>query len=620
MKARRGTQQGSTVFRRAVQRVASAVSATALAGLVAAQAPAQQFLACGVPVTHHLASGSTDTYQTTVSGGLQTVVDATDTGGTLGLLQLTGLDYFCDFPVAPCFQTCTGSLASPNSRIAVSDCIGSNAGDYTVEFNVVQQSPENCGVPLTCGVAPTGTALSVPGEVDAYTFSGVAGQQISLATAATGDSTGSLRLRLYSPTGDSQGDSCSGSLTYDVPSTGMYTVLVSACIAPSTGPYTITWQTLPACPAAAGAGFAYVAYAESNTVGVIDLATNQTVSIVPRMIPKSDIPSGAITTSPNDGLAYVTFGTSGNVSIINTTLNRTVGSLNVPDDSGHSYALHIALDPQGRYAYAPSDVLGGVVVINTTTRKSEAVIPFPFLNGDGFFTPAAVSPDGKFLYVSAVIAQQPLLAVVDTSSRALVARITDQRLDLANVVDISFNPTGTLAYVTAGSGLSVVDTATQSVTQKLPLFLNDITFSRDGATAYGVGCVAAGCAESAVFVIDMSTLAITKTISVQAALGASATALALSPDGGRLVVLNAGAMAAQAQFPAAVVIDTATSQIVATIPAAGDAPFDVAIVSPPTGLCTADDSGQTRVTVGELVSSVNYSVNGCPTVPTTSSP
>ncbi|HXQ23069.1 MAG TPA: pre-peptidase C-terminal domain-containing protein, partial [Candidatus Acidoferrales bacterium] len=387
MKARRGTQQGSMVFRRAVQRVASAVAVTALAGLVALQAVAQPFLACGVPVTHHLASGSTDTYQATVSGGLQTVFDATDTGGTLGLLQLTGLDYFCDYPVAPCFQTCNGSLASPNSDIAVSDCIGSDAGDYTVEFNVVQQGPENCGVPLTCGVAPTGTALSVPGEVDAYTFSGVAGQQISVATTATGDSTGSLRLRLYSPTGDSQGDSCSGSLTYNVPSTGTYTVLVSACVAPSTGPYTITWQTLPACPAVAAAGFAYVAYAESNTVGVIDLATNQTVSILPRVIPKSDIPFGAITTSPNDGLAYVTFGTSGTISIINTTLNRAVGSLNVPDDSGHDYTLHIALDPQGRYAYAPSDVLRGVVVINTVTRKSEAVIPFPFLDsdiGDGF--------------------------------------------------------------------------------------------------------------------------------------------------------------------------------------------------------------------------------------------
>jgi hypothetical protein len=69
----------------------------------------------------------------------------------------------------------------------------------------------------------------------------------------------------------------------------------------------------------------------------------------------------------------------------------------------------------------------------------------------------------------------------------------------------------------------------------------------------------------------------------------------------------------RAGTPAAAVIDAQSLQAVATIPALFDQPFEVAIVTPPSGLCTGDDHAQTRVTVGELVTSVDYSVDGCPT-------
>jgi YVTN family beta-propeller protein len=653
---RRGTQQNSAALRRAARRwLAPAIAVTAaLWGLRIGPAQAQQFLACGVPMTHHLASGETDTYDLLTSGDASTIVDVIDTSGTIGLLQLSPAGW-CPWPPACAPPTCTGS-EDFGRPVAVSDCVGNDAGDYTIEFNVVQQSPENCGIPLSCGVAPA-AALSVPGEVDAYTFAGVAGQQASLTATATSDATGSLRMRLFSPTGVLQSDSCSGSLTYNVLSTGTYTVLVSACITPATGPYTIVWQTLPACAAAAAAArpFGYVLYVDSRTVAVIDLTTNQTVSILTGVAPTTDLPNvraGSITVSPNNGLAYVTLEDSGTISIINTTLNQVVGSIYLLGTDG----LRVALDPEGRYAYAAVPVLGGIAVINTATRKVEAIIPVEVGSG-GIGPRSAVTPGGKAVYVEARFPPPPGdeghcesseneglactsnsdctggggglclelgLIVIDTASRTVAGRVTDPRFPtFADLLDISFNPTGTLAYVTYGYyGLYVIDVATRSVTQSLPLSgVSGIAYSHDGRVGYAASAIGGAGSSLAMLlqVIDMASLTITNTISLTTALAGGATGggVALSPDGARLIVTNPDATA-KGTLPAAVVIDTATLQVVGTIPAVGDGPHSVAIATPPTGLCTADATGQTRVTVGELVKAVNYAADGCPTARTSS--
>jgi hypothetical protein len=649
MKTRDEQQAESTREWRATGSAAGFVIAVLLAvGMTTRAVLAQPYLVCGVPTTHHLDSGSTDTYPLAVSSDQQIVVDVTDTSGTLGLLQLTPL-FYCSLgehgELINCgLQTCNGSLAFLTSPILVSDCAGDDAGDYTVEFNVVAQSPENCGVPLSCGVAPAEAALSVRGEVDAYTFPGFAGQQVSLVTTATGDTTGSLRTRLFSPTGDLESDSCSGSLTFGVPSSGTYTVLVSACVAPSTGRYSIVWQTLPACPAAAAAAVAYITYTTSGTVGVVDLASDQTVSIVPETPADQYRDFSTITVSPNDGVAYATFGGSGTISIINTTLNRVVGSITVPFYGGQYLALPVAVDPEGRFAYTiasgladytlPEPVLP-VAVINLATRKIDATIAIEGIHGLFEGGPLAISPDGKALYVSAVFSQtlpdneghvqaEVGLIVIDVASRTVVGRVADQRFS-GEFFDISFNPTGALAYILQSGALYTVDTATRSVTHRLLLSTGgDIAYSPDGRIGYALGCVLAeggGCADPTadftLFVIDMSSLTITNTVPLQEALGGRNEAgnggIAVSPDGARLVVVNPNAVAKRQQPPAAIVIDTASLQVVGTIQAVGDEPWDVAIVTPPSGLCTADDSGQTRVTVGELVSSVNYSVDGCPT-------
>jgi DNA-binding beta-propeller fold protein YncE len=212
------------------------------------------------------------------------------------------------------------------------------------------------------------------------------------------------------------------------------------------------------------------------------------------------------------------------------------------------------------------------------------------------------------------------LIVIDTASRTVARRIIDPRLDES--LDISFNPAGTLAYVAAGGALSVIDTASGSVTQSLPLSVTGIAYSHDGRVGYAVGCAAppsVGCDTSGLLVIDMASLTITNTVPLSDALGddSPTCGIALSPDGGRLLVTNWNATLpasnSAGSSTAAVVVDTTTLQVVGTIQTVGDNPYSPAIVTPPTGLCTADASGQTRVTVGVLVSAVTYSVDGCPT-------
>src|SRR5262249_14938924 len=120
--------------------------------------------------------------------------------------------------------------------------------------------------------------------------------------------------------------------------------------------------------------------------------------------------------------------------------------------------------------------------------------------------------------------------------------------------------------------------------------------------------------ENGLEVIDTATLMVTSTTPLKTALqGGFPTQVAVSPDGGRLVINN-GEAQGKAQEPAAVVVDTLSLTLVAQIPRfGGDNPHDVAVATPPSGLCAGDSHAQTRVTVGELVTAVDYSVDGCPT-------
>jgi len=202
-------------------------------------------LACGVPLVRHLDSGAVDTYRVNLTLGASAVIDAIDTSGTIGLLKLQSSD-----EDSTCLGTLTLSEAS-SIPLSVSDCIGIDSGVYTITSNVVSAGPDNCGVPFPCGSTPSVRHLNVAGAVDAYTFSGVEGERVSLAAVDVDDTLGLVRLRVFDPQGEpvNGGDSCSSTTrTVRLDSSGIYTALVSTCgLPPKAGLYGLTFEG-SSCP------------------------------------------------------------------------------------------------------------------------------------------------------------------------------------------------------------------------------------------------------------------------------------------------------------------------------------------------------------------------------------
>lgn len=215
----------------------------AFAGMTAAAPAAAVDLACGVPLNAHLQSGAADTYGFAFSTNAAVVVDAVDVSGSIGYTKLG----------APGIgETCAGSLElrqSASTTVTVSDCIGNDAGDYTVVANVVSDVPQNCGRPLACGITPYVHTLTVPGQVDAYTFAGTQGEHVTITATDVDGGIGGVNLRLFDPAGTllSGSDVCAALTNVALGSTGTYTVLASACGQPQAGRYGIGFQA-PTCP------------------------------------------------------------------------------------------------------------------------------------------------------------------------------------------------------------------------------------------------------------------------------------------------------------------------------------------------------------------------------------
>ena len=97
---------------------------------------------------------------------------------------------------------------------------------------------------IACGQTLSGS-IDLVAEQDTYTFSGDAGEAVSIAAVATA---GSLcaRVELYGPTGNfmvgNPGVSCNGIIAATLPTTGTYTILVRDVLANQTGAYNVNLQ------------------------------------------------------------------------------------------------------------------------------------------------------------------------------------------------------------------------------------------------------------------------------------------------------------------------------------------------------------------------------------------
>jgi YVTN family beta-propeller protein len=233
--------------------------------------------------------------------------------------------------------------------------------------------------------------------------------------------------------------------------------------------------------------------------------------------------AGAI--SPDGTYAYVTSTETNSISVINLATNAVVGS--IPISAGPPQ--YVIFTPDGRHAYASvydeiRNTGNAVVEIDTASRAVTATIPaekFPYA--------IAVSPNGRQLYVPNHDVN--LVTVVDTTTNAVVQKIAVK----PNPHAAAFSGDGRRAYVAnhASNVVTVLDTKSGDILSEIPVGKSphSIAMSPDRSRVYVVNYNG-----NSVSVIDPVTNTVTATIGVQQL----PQSVAFAPDSKHAYVVNDG--------------------------------------------------------------------------------
>jgi YVTN family beta-propeller protein len=387
--------------------------------------------------------------------------------------------------------------------------------------------------------------------------------------------------------------------------------------------------------------FAYVANAATDTISVIDTATQ---SIVRTMPVGNGLRPQSVALSADGRSAYVS-NLTGTISIIDTATNavRTNISVGAPgalvasSDGRFVYATNgdlgiavidvtkqlftaaisvtadsLALSPDGGALYAlerNGTVISNFVILDTATATVTARIPLPQ-------APAAVAfalrPDGRQALVLLACSCNDFgstchsaVAVIDTLAATLSATVdlgSSNESGAAGPSSIAFAPDGTAAYITSGCGaylpplLSVLDTTTQEITGTVSLgeVPDALAVSPDGATVYvtedsGLRLEAIATATS--------TLRGAASLQHPGLLVGGGPGIAVTPDNTKVYV------AANAEL---YVINTADLQVIATLSASG--PWDLALSHDGAALYVVNGTSGTLAVVDTVAHAVTATV------------
>lgn len=309
---------------------------------------------------------------------------------------------------------------------------------------------------------------------------------------------------------------------------------------------------------------AYVANLGSNTVSVIDTATNRVVDT----IPVCSFPLN-IAITPDATKAYVVCIGSGDVDVISTATNTVISTIALGSDTSPQ---RIAITPDGSKAYTANLGTADVSVIDTATNTVLATIPTGVQPRW-----VTITPDGRTAYVTDSGNATQNVPVIDTASDTVESRITvgpgvglgtsgitpdGQTLYFGNftshqvfavstatsqvIATIPTNtatgdpaalrvaPSGQIVYVTTSAEVEVLNTASNTVTAAIPPAEGGVTgFTPDNRLAY-VPFI------DPVAVIDTASGTTIATVGV----GSSPAAAAITPDQApvaRLTVVSAPA-------------------------------------------------------------------------------
>lgn len=375
----------------------------------------------------------------------------------------------------------------------------------------------------------------------------------------------------------------------------------------------------------------YVTGQESDTVTVIDTATNT----VARTIPVGPEPYYGIAITPDGRRAYVpnhNDGMSpGTVSVIDTDPGSGTYHAVVATVAVELAPVSTAVSPDGSVVYVAGS-LGSLTIIDVATGEVVRVISL----GERDTYDVAASPDGEYVYVNSLltdhvlvfrVAPPELYTIVDTisvpdhpqsvevnpidgslwvTSPDLYVSFVDPDRTATNfgaqfdhgIFDVEFSRDGRSAYLTwRNQAVQVFDTASRT-----PIGL----IATPGATTYvetdpnGTFAYVANVGGSAetVTVIDTATNAIVRSIRLP---NVSADALCVSPDGAYIYLVDE-------RSGNVLQIDGATGSLAKTI-VVGDA-FNFVVVSPDGktlytvdgGVASAGSSARARVSVIDVAS------------------
>jgi len=226
---------------------------------------------------------------------------------------------------------------------------------------------------------------------------------------------------------------------------------------------------------------------------------------------------------PDGPRVYVANSNSNTVSVINTATNAVQATVGL---GGGFTPQGLAVSPDGKHVYTANYGSNSVSVIDTVTLTSSAVV------GVGKYPKGvAVSPDSRSVYATNYGSNS--VSVIDAASNTVTATIGG----VGYPIGVVASPDGTRVYVASGINgfdvVSVIDAATNKVIGSINTSANFLTVSPDSKVVYATSA-------NVVKVIDTATNQVTDTISIPVPAGASVSLgmPAVSADGGRLFVPN----------------------------------------------------------------------------------
>jgi len=314
---------------------------------------------------------------------------------------------------------------------------------------------------------------------------------------------------------------------------------------------TLLLSALPAEPAS----FAYARF--GPIVYVIDVANPSIVARIPTGLSFF----GGLAVDPSETHLYTV--ANNTVAVVDTASRTVIGGIPVSDPN------LVLMHPSGRIAYASGVT---VTVIDTATNTVIATIPM----GPGFFVRSMVlHPAGTKLYVSVLNSTgEPggKVIVIDTSTNAVATTVP-----VVGAEALAAHPAGTFVYIINANGVSVLDTATDTVVatipaSQLPPIPQKMVVHPHGTFLYviaGINRTLFSTPSGNVAVVDTQTNHVVTTIPLSVA----PVDAALSPSGTRLYVV--GDRLQSCGRPPCVppplaagtaVIDTTTNAVLTTVP------------------------------------------------------